>query len=465
MCSVQDGDTGGPLQKEKISPGRKCMKCRTENAILITRVNDAFCKACFMVYVTHKFRATIGKSKLVRDGEKVLVAYSGGPSSSCLLHLITEGLSQRAHKKLRFIPGIIFIDESAVLVNLEVDGVAEKDRISELMASMGYPYQTRRLEEAICLDQGQHLPEADLSSLAESDQACVQSTDLAKQNDNLDRARIEIKSLFSSIKSLTAREDMLNRLRQRLLMEVAQVQGYSKVMTGHCGTRLAVNLLSDISQGRGAHVAMDTAFSDTRYPNIMLVRPIRDFSSKEVAMYNSLHGVESVFLPTLTTKTYEGSSIEHLTEAFVTGLQTDYPSTVSNIMRTGEKLSTEKRDGENSHCALCGAPLDTDVGACSALSAVEFSSLISRTRKGKVTTCGDSTTCCGEGDGSCHTKSEGVKKEEVLSVLCYGCRMTVKDMVEPAALPDKLLAQISYRLRRSKMKNDIQDFLLDPENS
>ena len=42
------------------------------------------------MYVTHKFRATIGKTKLVRDGELVLVAFSGGPSSSALLHLIQE---------------------------------------------------------------------------------------------------------------------------------------------------------------------------------------------------------------------------------------------------------------------------------------------------------------------------------------------------------------------------------------
>ncbi|XP_060080255.1 cytoplasmic tRNA 2-thiolation protein 2-A-like [Ylistrum balloti] len=463
MCSVQEGDSDGPIQKERISPGRKCMKCHTENAILITRVNDAFCKACFMVYVTHKFRATIGKSKLVRDGEKVLVAYSGGPSSSCLLHLITEGLSQRAHKKLRFTPGIVFIDESAVLDNLVQDGVADKERIAELMENVGYPCHTRYLEEALCLDQDGLLPKADLSSLTEADQSSFCTA--AIHSNSLDRARTEIKSLFSSIKSLTAREDMLNKLRQRLLMEVAKVQGYSKVMTGHCGTRLAVNLLSDISQGRGSHVAMDTAFSDTRYPDIMFVRPIRGFSSKEVAMYNALHGVESVFLPTLTTKTHEGSSIEHLTEAFVTGLQADYPSTISNIMRTGEKLSTEKKEGENCHCALCQGPLDTDVGPSSALSAVEFSSLISQKKKKNSTTCGEKDTCCGEGDGSCHTKNEGLKRDEVMSVLCYGCRMTVKDMADPTSLPEKLTSQISYRIRRSKMKNDIQDFLLDPENS
>lgn len=47
-------------------------------------------RACFQVYITHKFRAAIGKTKLVRDGELVLVAFSGGPSSSALLSLIQE---------------------------------------------------------------------------------------------------------------------------------------------------------------------------------------------------------------------------------------------------------------------------------------------------------------------------------------------------------------------------------------
>ena len=40
--------------------------------------------------MVHKFRSAIGKSKLIRDGEKVLVAFSGGANSSALLHLIQD---------------------------------------------------------------------------------------------------------------------------------------------------------------------------------------------------------------------------------------------------------------------------------------------------------------------------------------------------------------------------------------
>lgn len=46
--------------------------------------------------------------------------------------------------------------------------------------------------------------------------------------------------------------------RQKILLDLAHKEGYSKVMLGDCSTRLAVRLLTDISEGRGAHVAMDT---------------------------------------------------------------------------------------------------------------------------------------------------------------------------------------------------------------
>lgn len=46
--------------------------------------------------------------------------------------------------------------------------------------------------------------------------------------------------------------------RQKILIDLALKKGYSKVMLGDCSTRLAVRLLTDIAQGRGAHVAMDT---------------------------------------------------------------------------------------------------------------------------------------------------------------------------------------------------------------
>ena len=43
-----------------------------------------------MEYFTHKFRATIGKNKILEKNEKVLVPYSGSGSSVAMLNLISQ---------------------------------------------------------------------------------------------------------------------------------------------------------------------------------------------------------------------------------------------------------------------------------------------------------------------------------------------------------------------------------------
>lgn len=455
MCSVQEEETEIPVRKEKSSPGKLCMKCKEEKAVLITRVNDAFCRACFMVYVTHKFRAAIGKSKLIRDGEQVLVGYSGGQSSSCLLHLIQEGLSERAHKKLRFQPALLFIDEGAVTDMPHEERRRIHEKIVQLMEGTGYSYHVRSLEQAMELDiidkktgesDGQTEPRVPELHANESSSP-VFYPELEQK----------LKSLLNSLKTLSAKEEMIRQLRQCLMTSVARQHNYSKIMVGDCSTHLAVRLLSDIAQGRGAHVSMETTFADRRHGDLITVRPIRDFSSKEVAIYNKLCNVETIFIPTLTTKTQEGSTIEHLTEAFVTGLQTDYLSTVSNIIRTGEKLSTDVSKEQN--CALCQAPLDTDVSVSSALNAVEFSMQVSR-KKTETTKVKEDSSCCGEGDGSCHSQTDCINRKDIDSELCYGCRLIVNDLDDINELPPYLLKEISWRSRRSKMKSDIQQYLL-----
>lgn len=477
MCSVQEGEDVSPARKEKIVEERTCMKCE-KKAVLVTRVNDAFCKECFMVYVTHKFRAAIGKSKLIRDGESVLVGVSGGQASSCLLHLIQEGLSGRAHKKLRFKPGLVFIDEGATIGMSAEERLANCTQVLEIMEKTGFPCYLKALEQAMELER-----EAVTNTADQTDTASMTSVEDLTKLHRYDKAEEELRALMDSLKSVSAKEDLIKSLRQKILIDLALKKGYSKVMLGDCSTRLAVRLLTDIAQGRGAHVAMDTAFADNRCNDITIVRPIRDFSSKEVAMFNILNNVPSVFIPRITTKAADSVSIEHLTERFVTGLQAEYPSTTSNIMRTGEKLHTEKKNSSENQCAICQAPLDTDVPPSSALSAVRFSETVSRCSSVTLsifstdTACGgggDKTCqsegqkesgCCGRGDGSCQSKESKLTRDEVESALCYACRLLIKDLADVSKLPKHILDDISQRQRRTKMKSEIEDFLLDPSNT
>lgn len=71
---------------------------------------DVFCGACLVDYCTHKFRATIGKSRLVKPGNRVLVAFSGGLTSVVMADLIRRGFEEDFHRRLRFVPSFLHID-------------------------------------------------------------------------------------------------------------------------------------------------------------------------------------------------------------------------------------------------------------------------------------------------------------------------------------------------------------------
>ena len=69
-----------------------------------------YCDNCFLVSATHKFRATLGKSKVVRPTDKILVAHSGSAGSMALLHLIRAGMHESVHKRLVFETKVMYID-------------------------------------------------------------------------------------------------------------------------------------------------------------------------------------------------------------------------------------------------------------------------------------------------------------------------------------------------------------------
>jgi len=118
----------------------KCRKCQIEDGNVVLQKKFVYCKwvqiiqqltslinnnfyhrSCFMSMVTHKFRATVGKSKLVNRGERVLVCVSGSQSSVSLLHMIWTGLQQSTYKRLTFDPVVLYIDGNDMdMVNVKL---------------------------------------------------------------------------------------------------------------------------------------------------------------------------------------------------------------------------------------------------------------------------------------------------------------------------------------------------------
>ena len=454
MCSVQEEDlenVPSELQnkpcKEKNRIGRTCMKCSISPAVVVVRLNDPLCKSCFLAYFTHKFRATIGKSRAIKAGEKVLLSFSGGPSSSAMLHLVCEGLSDTAVKKLRFEPGIAFIDEGEVLKQSGEERAYYLEQIQGVATRTKFPFHLLKLEDIF--SQGQYLQDGAMCcNKVEGEQTRTHQAE-------------KLKHLFDATSSMTAKEDLLRTLRGKFLLATARNIGYSKVMFADCASRISVRLLSDISQGRGGDLPYDTGFSDDRHGDVIFVRPMREFMTKEIALYNFFHNVETVLIPTLGTMSHSHASIDRLTEDFVSGLQADFPFTVSTIFRTGDKLSVKEVSEDVASCALCGVPMSVNPTLLSTLTDSVSSVKLHTDDKNTPQYASD---CCGGCGSGCSSSSSDqvLSKENILDTFCYGCRLTFKDSKFTVTdLPSSVLEAATKVHHRAQMKEQIKDFLLD----
>ncbi|XP_037126856.1 cytoplasmic tRNA 2-thiolation protein 2-like [Syngnathus acus] len=482
MCQVAEAYNDDLEQKEVPSVSKKCVKCKEAIAVVAIRAGDRYCRDCFEQYFRHKFRAILGKNRVISPGEKVLLAVSGGPSSSSMLRQVQEALSPNAHKKLRFIPGIVYIDDGGVFNRSVEERRQTVAKLQDIFQATGFPFHVAPLEQVL------ELPSSVLAAAwsssaqrASSYTACADNV-IGDASDNcltaepprepsspyVDQTRL-LQQLIDAPKTLTAKEDLLGVLRQHLLVHTARCEGYTKLMFGDNCTRLAVKLISSISLGRGAQLAQDTSFSDSRYGNVMSLKPMRDYSAKEIAYYNHIFRVPSVFTPNLHTKSGEKASIQRLTESFVNKLQVDFPSTVSTIYRTGEKLQTTCKSSSSAdpgpRCLLCACSLDTTIENASAFQSTRISECLSQTKcvaDAGWTRQGEPCRPSVEERGCCSVASHRVPDAtDIRGLLCYSCRLTVKEMSSVDRLPQYILSEAQTRQRRSRMREEIRDFLLE----
>lgn len=87
-----------------------CKKCASEDVRITFRNKNAYCKVCFLNMSMHKFKATLGKSKLVRPNDTILIAHSGKANSTVLAQLVTLDADESISKKLKFQSKVLYID-------------------------------------------------------------------------------------------------------------------------------------------------------------------------------------------------------------------------------------------------------------------------------------------------------------------------------------------------------------------
>ncbi|XP_059941400.1 cytoplasmic tRNA 2-thiolation protein 2 isoform X1 [Mesoplodon densirostris] len=493
MCEVgEDYREPAPAGQPPPRPGReqKCVKCKEGLPVVVIRAGDAFCRDCFKAFYVHKFRAVLGKNRLIFPGEKVLLAWSGGPSSSSMLWQVLEGLSRDSAKRLRFVPGVVYADEGAACGQSPEDRAKTLAEAKLVLQTVGFPWHVVALEEVFSLPpsvlrcsarepvgtEGAYkaavdsfLQQQHAVGEGQQSQPCPQHPQswagppTAGQTEALSR-------LFNSVKTLTAKEELLQTLRTHLILHVARTHGYSKVMMGDSCTRLAIKLMTSLALGRGAFLAWDTGFSDERHGDVVVVRPMREHTLKEVAFYNRLFAVPSIFTPAVDTKAPEKASIHRLMEAFILRLQAQFPSTVSTVYRTSEKLVKAPRDGcapgaPGPRCLLCLCALDVDTADSATAFGAQTSSQLPQTQHPVAEAEAPTASCCCTGMGGarqcCRMEEDQGPRARVIEQLCYGCRVNMKDLPSLDPLPPYILAEAQLRSQRAEAEPQIQEYLLE----
>jgi len=467
MCSLTESELEPELVKGRLDPSklRSCKKCPDKKPAVNLRVNDVYCRDCFLTGVHHKFRATLGKHKAMKPGEKVVVGYSGGGASAALLHLLKTGI-ESDHKRLLFKPEVLHIDEGCLL-NLTPEKRLENiRRAAEDALVSGFPFHFSILEKP-------------------SEVFTVEDLLNLQIKENLGQILYDS---VSNIKENSAKEDFINTIRRRALIEGAEQLKSKKIFTAECATKVSIDLLTGVSMGKGINLAHETGFRDTR-DDVTILRPLRDVSGKELAIYTQMHRIRFHPAPNVSTGQEALFSIRKLTEEFLVGLQADFPATLSTVFRTGDKLQVDP-DSDEEACILCRGPLDTDAEEHCALQATYWSQIVSskgknldplslvcdnlnklaleelraqrtRLQNGDACNIQPDSECCGQGDGSCKTNSvKPVRLEDILPLVCYSCMRTITNFRSVDKLPMDILDEVNRSSNRRAMKDQIADFLL-----
>lgn len=391
MCSNIEDDTLVVMTKAEVEPinfQETCKKCNESKIAVKLKFKEAQCEQCFLTYVRHKFRASLGSTKIVRRDAKILIVYDGGPKSSVLLDMLRFAFFQDTYKKLHFEPHVLYIDDS-ILYDLSDEQICNRLRhVGVLLKQFGF--------NSYC------------TSIVDSSHPLYSYEEyMDRPSDNVKVDEFKMK--LDAMASHTSCDDYIGNVRTNIIRSIASKLNANFAFTSEIESDLAKIFLTNITLGRGGSVCQDIAFCDTR-GNVPIIRPIRNLDIVEVEHYIKFNKIECLDLKELDIDGLFDKSLQNITKSFVDELQTNFPSTISTIFRTGEKISGITIDQSQiineGNCSFCTSGIPTEKSRT--IQSLEYSRFVS--------------------ENSCNDRLNFNDDSRNFSKLCYGCENILKDI-------------------------------------
>eukprot|EP01083_Nonionella_stella_P095128 267006_1 len=316
-----------------------CYKCKNAPAITRYPLNPV-CRTCFTTCFLRKFKTSVRRHTEIKHKDQLLLAFSGGQGSRATLDLLHRCVSKEAAKRMFFDTVVVHVDESALQKSDDSSLKAEEI----LSIARSYPDMTvhlLRLEEVFFDNDsifGEHQSE-----------------------DKLAACRSKLTELFSAVEGPSDKEDLIRFLRVQLLSLYAKKIGITKIVLGETSDRVATRAFANIVNARGVIVPGGAHYQEASSLGVQILRPLRDFLSCHVAMYLRIHNLQTVFRPGFDTGLVKDIGTFKLVENFLSNLQTNFPQTMPNVVRTCSRLRVPPSEGNScgdiQRCQLCNGSL------------------------------------------------------------------------------------------------------------
>lgn len=323
--------------------GQLCKRCNSFEAILTVRA-EPLCRECFTKYIHTKVvkRMEAFRTRHAAAGQerKLLLPLSFGVSSVSLLHILDRHLQTQKEKTQRtgFSLHVLFIDSTT-----ECLGYASKVALLKA-AYPAHDYSVAGLDELFTVREREFQENMPIKD---------------EKTTSFDA----IDELLNAAPSATAKADILSILRTRFAVRFAKAHNCEGILWGDSTTKLAEKVLSETAKGRGFSLPWQVSDGLSPY-GVPFYYPMRDVLKKELISHCvmtdpplSIYMDPRAFETTQAPPSAKNTTIDVLMKQYFESVEENYPSIVSNVVRTSSKLQAPVSDS-GLRCKLCELPVE-----------------------------------------------------------------------------------------------------------
>jgi cytoplasmic tRNA 2-thiolation protein 2 len=322
--------------------GAICKRCTTNPARLVVR-SDPLCGDCFFKYVTGKVAKQLAASKLsilnVGHEPKLLLPISFGVCSISLIHILNGYLDAQLQKMDR-------TSFSIHILHVYQPGPDGEDPTMSNLESLK-----------------KRFPKLDFSTSHLSDvfiQASPQESRPQEESIKSDAVQ-RFNDFLGSTSSATSKSDVIGLLFTRAIVQFAKDHSYDGILWGDSTTRLAEKILSESAKGRGFSIPWQVTDGETPY-GVSFYYPFREVLKKELISFVDMTEppltplvAQDSLLETKAPVSSRNTTIDLLLKQYFESVEQSYPSIVSNVVRTSNKLQPPLVGTKR--CKLCTLPV------------------------------------------------------------------------------------------------------------